>query len=47
MPNYETKNIFYWITWEVNNLVIKFGQFVWKGKRNISMKKSTESVAWN
>ena len=28
MSKYETRNTFYWITWEVNSLVVKFGQFM-------------------
>ena len=28
MPKHETRNTFYWITWEVNSLVMKFGQFM-------------------
>ena len=28
MPKHETRNTFYWITWEVNSLLMKFGQFM-------------------
>ena len=28
MPKHKARNTFYWITWEINTLIIKFGQFV-------------------
>ena len=35
----ETRNTFYWITWEVNiSLVVKFDQFMQRYKKNIFVK---------
>ena len=28
MPKCKTRNTFYWITWEVNSLLVKFGKFI-------------------
>ena len=28
VPKHKTRNTFYWITWEVNSLLIKFGQLM-------------------
>ena len=28
MPKHKARNTFYWITWEINTLIITFGQFV-------------------
>ena len=34
IPKHETRNTFYWITWEVNSLLMKFSQFMSYFKRN-------------
>ena len=36
MPNHNTRNNLYWITWEVSSLLMKFDQFVpyYKRKNN-------------
>ena len=28
IPQHKTRNTFYWITWEANTVLIKFGQFI-------------------
>ena len=40
MPKHETKNVFYWIIWELDTLVMRFDQFM------LNYKKSTKSLAW-
>ena len=39
MPKDKTKNTFYYITWEVNSLLMKCGQFVAYFERNNFIKK--------
>ena len=39
MPKHKAGNTFYWITWEINTLIIKFGQFV-----SYYKKKSHEKI---
>ena len=51
MPKHKARNTFYWITWEINTLIIKFGQFVsyYKKKfikrfyKNCDLKTSSRS----
>ena len=38
MPKHKTRNTFHWITWEVNSLLMKFGQFMWYYKRKKNQK---------
>ena len=38
MPKHKTRNTFYWITWEVNSLLMKFGQFMSYYKRKKFIK---------
>ena len=39
MPRHKTRNTFHWVTWEVNSLLIKFGQFISYYKRKKFIKK--------
>ena len=47
MPLRETRNTFYWVTWEVSkqSLVVKFDQFSNIRKENLS-KNLMQNVAW-
>ena len=33
IPKHKTRNTFYWITWKVNSLLMKYGQFISYYKR--------------
>ena len=39
MPKHKTRNTLHWITWEVNSLLMKFGQFMSYYKRKKFIKK--------
>ena len=49
MPKHKTRNIYLWITWEVNTvneMLMKSGQFISFTKEKISSKFFTKTVAW-
>ena len=39
IPQHKTGNTFYWVAWEANSLLMKFGQFMSYYKRKIFIKK--------
>ena len=45
MPKHKTRNVFYWITWEVNSLLMKFGKFnvILQKKKNFYAKLPPEN----
>ena len=45
MSKHETRNTFYRITWEVNSLVMKFGQFMYYFERKYFTKNLYKKVA--
>ena len=46
MPKHETKNRFYTTTWEVDSLVMTFGQFKCYYKKKFFIKKLYKHMAW-
>ena len=39
MPKHKKRKMFYWITWEISSLLMKFGQFISYYKRKANIKK--------
>ena len=54
MSKHKTRNTFYWITWKVNSLIMKYGQFISYYKRRYLMticyfilpKNYTKTASW-
>ena len=44
MPKHKSRKTFYWITWEVNTVLMKFGQFMSYCKRKNSTKTAISKV---
>ena len=46
MPNHKTRDTFYWITGEVNSLLMKYGQFFILKTKQKHQKKFAKTAAW-
>ena len=46
MTKHKARNTFYWITWKVNSLLMKYGQFISYYKRRYLIKKYTKTTSW-
>ena len=46
MPKHERRNTIHWITWEVNSLLMRCGQFMSYYKRKNFIKKFCKNCRW-